>query len=433
MRRTALAVALRLHRRCPRSPARRMRCREIRHRDRQRHRHRFRRGDRGQSGPSRSPAPRTRRASSTSRAGALASSSGRTTAASSSSRRPRRIPSFAMAHYQLAANSATAKDFFAHLKQAVGAVRQGLGRRAADDPGARGRREREPGQGARVPEGARGQVSRTTSGPTSSSAAATSASRSTTRRSSSTRRRSRSTRRIRPPTTCWATPTAPVEKYAEAEAAFKKYIELIPGDPNPYDSYAELLMKTGRFDESIAQYQKALERRSELHAVKGRHRDQPHAPGQARRRRAQEMDELYRAARDDGDRRNALFTKGVIFVGRGQDRRGGRGDREGIRARRQAGRLGEHERRCPAPRQHPARCRPHRRGREAVLAGARPGREVEPVGRGQAGHQARRPLQRRPGRAGQGGPAEGEDGGAGVRGGRGGAARTTSAFARRTS
>ena len=28
-------------------------------------------------------------------------------------------PSFAMAHYQLAANSATAKDFFAHLKQAV--------------------------------------------------------------------------------------------------------------------------------------------------------------------------------------------------------------------------------------------------------------------------------------------------------------------------
>ena len=28
-------------------------------------------------------------------------------------------PSFAMAHYQLAANSATAKDFFAHLKEAV--------------------------------------------------------------------------------------------------------------------------------------------------------------------------------------------------------------------------------------------------------------------------------------------------------------------------
>src|SRR6185369_2286689 len=44
---------------------------------------------------------------------------------------------------------------------------------------------------------------------------------------------------------------------ANAEQAFKKYIELIPNDPNPYDSYAELLLKMGRFDESIAQYQKA--------------------------------------------------------------------------------------------------------------------------------------------------------------------------------
>ena len=49
-----------------------------------------------------------------------------------------------------------------------------------------------------------------------------------------------------------------LEKYGDAEAAFKKYIELIPGDPNPYDSYAELLMKMGRFDESIAMYNKAL-------------------------------------------------------------------------------------------------------------------------------------------------------------------------------
>jgi len=46
--------------------------------------------------------------------------------------------------------------------------------------------------------------------------------------------------------------------YANAELALKKYIELIPGDPNPYDSYAELLLKMGRFDDSIAQYHKAL-------------------------------------------------------------------------------------------------------------------------------------------------------------------------------
>ena len=47
-------------------------------------------------------------------------------------------------------------------------------------------------------------------------------------------------------------------KYADAETAFKNYIRLIPKNPNPYDSYAELLMKMGKFDESIAQYNKAL-------------------------------------------------------------------------------------------------------------------------------------------------------------------------------
>lgn len=48
------------------------------------------------------------------------------------------------------------------------------------------------------------------------------------------------------------------EQYTDAENAFKKYIELIPNDPNPYDSYAELLLKMGRFDEAITQYNKAL-------------------------------------------------------------------------------------------------------------------------------------------------------------------------------
>jgi len=47
-------------------------------------------------------------------------------------------------------------------------------------------------------------------------------------------------------------------KLNEAETAFKKYVQLIPDDPNPHDSYAELLMKMGRFSESIASYEKAL-------------------------------------------------------------------------------------------------------------------------------------------------------------------------------
>src|SRR3954462_6657010 len=49
-----------------------------------------------------------------------------------------------------------------------------------------------------------------------------------------------------------------LERFSDAETAFKKYTDLIPDDPNPHDSYAELLMKTGRFDESIKEYEKAL-------------------------------------------------------------------------------------------------------------------------------------------------------------------------------
>ena len=48
--------------------------------------------------------------------------------------------------------------------------------------------------------------------------------------------------------------------YKKAETAFQDYIRLRPNSPNPYDSYAELLLKLGRYDESIAQYRKALEK-----------------------------------------------------------------------------------------------------------------------------------------------------------------------------
>jgi len=46
--------------------------------------------------------------------------------------------------------------------------------------------------------------------------------------------------------------------WAEAEKAFKTYISLIPNDPNPYDSYGEMLLNSGKFDQSIKQYSMAL-------------------------------------------------------------------------------------------------------------------------------------------------------------------------------
>ncbi len=107
-------------------------------------------------------------------------------------------------------------------------------------------------------------------------------------------------------------------QFAEAEAAFKKYIELIPQDPNPYDSYAELLMKMGRFDESIAMYRKALSVDPHFAAsfigissnllYQGKH--------QASRAEAKR---LYDAARNDGERRAALFNETVAYIDEGKN------------------------------------------------------------------------------------------------------------------
>jgi tetratricopeptide (TPR) repeat protein len=109
----------------------------------------------------------------------------------------------------------------------------------------------------------------------------------------------------------------PVDNIPDAEAAFKKYIALVPDDPNPYDSYAELLMKAGRFDESIVQYRKAL--------TIDPHFGSSHI-GIAVDQMFQgntdaaiaEAGRLYDAARDDADRRNATFTQAMIYVDAGR-------------------------------------------------------------------------------------------------------------------
>ncbi len=51
-----------------------------------------------------------------------------------------------------------------------------------------------------------------------------------------------------------------LNNFPEAEKAFQTYIKMMPDQPNPYDSYAELLLNEGKYDESIAQYKKALEK-----------------------------------------------------------------------------------------------------------------------------------------------------------------------------
>ncbi len=44
-----------------------------------------------------------------------------------------------------------------------------------------------------------------------------------------------------------------------AKEAFARYVDLIPDEANPYDSYAELLLEMGEYDQSIENYRKTLE------------------------------------------------------------------------------------------------------------------------------------------------------------------------------
>ena len=107
------------------------------------------------------------------------------------------------------------------------------------------------------------------------------------------------------------------ESYTEAENAFKKYIELIPNDPNPYDSYAELLLKMGRFDEAITQYNKALAIDSNFlnsHFGIAAALTYEGKPTEA----LAELQKMTDKARSDGERRTALFGQMVVAADNGK-------------------------------------------------------------------------------------------------------------------
>jgi tetratricopeptide (TPR) repeat protein len=110
------------------------------------------------------------------------------------------------------------------------------------------------------------------------------------------------------------------EDYGNAEQAFKKYIALIPKDPNPYDSYAELLLKMGRFDESIRQYQKALA--VEPNFINSHFGIAANLMYQGKAALAiAELQKITMKARSDAERRTALFGKTVVYADSGDWRK----------------------------------------------------------------------------------------------------------------
>jgi tetratricopeptide (TPR) repeat protein len=225
-------------------------------------------------------------------------------------------PSFAMAHYQLAVNSATAKDFFAHLNEAVALADKAsegerltiLVAKANGDAQPKKALDLAEELAIKYPGDERAQFIL---------GGAYFAQQNYEKAIEQYKKAIAINPSYAAAYNILGYAYRPLEKYADAETAFKKYIDLIPNDPNPYDSYAELLMKTGRFDESIAQYKKALEVDPHFSnsfigiatdlMLQGKHDE---AAAQAWK--------LYDAARDDGDRRFALFARSVIFVDAGK-------------------------------------------------------------------------------------------------------------------
>ncbi|HTR80966.1 MAG TPA: tetratricopeptide repeat protein [Bacteroidota bacterium] len=104
-----------------------------------------------------------------------------------------------------------------------------------------------------------------------------------------------------------------VQQYEKAEKTFKRYTELLPNDPNPYDSYAELLLKMGRFDQSIDNYKKALG--IDPNFTSSRIGLTMNYLYQGKNEKAAaEAEQLASSAHNDGERRQACFVKAVVDI-----------------------------------------------------------------------------------------------------------------------
>jgi tetratricopeptide (TPR) repeat protein len=225
-------------------------------------------------------------------------------------------PNFALAHYSLALTSPTAKEFFAHLKQAValaGKASEGerlmiLGLEAGANADPEKQREYYEQLVAAYPQDERAHflLGGNYFGQQDYPKTITEYQKSVEIAPD-----------FAPSYNLLGYAYRQVGRYDDSEKAFKKYIELIPNDPNPYDSYAELLMKMGRFDESIEMYRKALKTDPNFSPSYIGIASNLMYQGKHDAARAEAW-KLHQAARNDADRRNALFATAVAYADEGK-------------------------------------------------------------------------------------------------------------------
>lgn len=101
-----------------------------------------------------------------------------------------------------------------------------------------------------------------------------------------------------------------------AKAAFARYVDLIPDKANPYDSYAELLMEMGEYDDSIENYRKAIEIDRRFASAYAGISINESLKGEANA--AQETaTQMLAEARNSAERRGAIFSSitSYLFAG----------------------------------------------------------------------------------------------------------------------
>jgi len=101
-----------------------------------------------------------------------------------------------------------------------------------------------------------------------------------------------------------------------AENYFLKYLQLLPNDPNPYDSYADLLSEMGRHEEAITFYRKAIEIRPDFIAA-DLSISWNHCALDEYSKAIDQLSMLYKATSDDSRRRTALFGMAVTYADEG--------------------------------------------------------------------------------------------------------------------
>ncbi len=224
-------------------------------------------------------------------------------------------PQFALAHYSLALNSPTAKEFFEHLKQAVSLSAKAsegerlmiLGLQAGANADTKTQRDYYEKLAAAYPRDERAHFLL---------GGAYFGQQDYPRAIAEYHKSVELAPDYAPAYNLLGYAHRQAGESGEAEQAFKKYIELIPNDPNPYDSYAELLMKLGRFDESIAMYRKALATDQNFSPSRIGVAANMMYRGDYDGARV-ETGKLYQLARNDGDRRASYITNAVVYADEG--------------------------------------------------------------------------------------------------------------------